>query len=554
MRDTPYRDTAPLGSVRVMHMMKISRVLGASAVAAVLTAGLTAAPSRAETPVAPVAAAAPKAVRGDLTGDGKADLAVYGGFYGGGQEIQLIPGGAVGTLGRGAAAVNQNDPGIPLRNDPARFEEFGTALAYGDFNADGRTDLAVGAPFATVGGVVSAGAVTVLYGRAGAPYYTRAKVFTQNTPGVPDPAEASDRFSDVLAAGDFDGDGYADLAVGAPLEDVGSKADAGSVTVLRGGASGLTATGARVLTQDTGGVPGTAGLRSRFGERLATGNLAGTPADELVVVAPYDPAPAGTPEFICTGPGGTSQRSRPAGSVTVLRGGTGGPLTRTGAQYLTSAKLALGSITGGLSYSATTAVTGRLYGGTYADLAVSGKYANGGKCNEGAVAVVRGGKNGLPATATTVLTAANAGRPRVEGTLFGADLAVGDVDGSGIPDLLAISRRTSDGEHDTPGYAALLFGSTRGPATAGRFTWAAAQDTDPHLTGGALLDVDGDRTAELVLTAPIATTESDRDTGILYVLKLKKTGTSAGITAWQRVRRGSLGTAGHNGPVGPIAH
>lgn len=57
MRDTPYRGTAPLGSVRVMHMMKISRVLGASAVAAVLTAGLTAAPSRAETPVAPVAAA-----------------------------------------------------------------------------------------------------------------------------------------------------------------------------------------------------------------------------------------------------------------------------------------------------------------------------------------------------------------------------------------------------------------------------------------------------------------------------------------------------------------
>ncbi|MGW1766086.1 FG-GAP repeat protein [Streptomyces sp. NPDC002073] len=545
-----------------MHMMKISRVLGAAGVAAVLTAGLAAAPSLAETPIAPVipitpvgaTAAAPKAVRGDLTGDGKADLAVYAGIHGRGQEIQVIPGGAVGTLGRGAVAVHQHDRGIPLKDDPARFEEFGTALAYGDFNADGRTDLAVGAPEATVDGVRSAGAVTVLYGRAGAPYYARAKVFTQNTPGVPDLAEASDGFSHVLAAGDFDGDGYADLAVGAPLEDVGGKADAGSVTVLRGGAGGLTATGAKVFTQDTRGVPGTAGSRTRFGERLATGNLAGTAADELVVVAPYDPAPAGTPEFICSGPGGTSQRSRPAGSVTVLRGAAGGPLTSSGVQYLTSAKLALGGLTGGLYSARTTAVTARLYGGTYADLAVSGTYANGGKCNEGAVAVVRGGTNGLPATATAVLTAAHAGQPRVEGTLFGADLAVGDVDGNGAADLFALSQRTADSERRTPSYAAVLFGSTRGPATDGRFTWRPAQDTDPHLTGGALLDADGDRRAELVLTAPLATTESDRDTGILYVLKLTKAGSSAGVAAWQRVRRASLGAAGHGGPVGPVAH
>ncbi|MFI8101189.1 FG-GAP repeat protein [Streptomyces sp. NPDC086023] len=541
----------------IMGMAKFRVGIVAVAAAGALAGGLGVGgpgAARAAAPAPAEAAAAP--TRGDLTGDGKADLAVYGGWYGGGQEVQLVPGGTVGRLGRGAVAVNQNDPGIPLGNDPAAFEEFGTVLAYGDFNRDGRTDLAVGAPEASVGGVTSAGAVTVLYGRAGTPYYARARLFTQNTPGVPGVAERSDRFADALAAGDFDGDGYADLAVGTPREDLGSKADAGSVTILRGGTGGLTATGAKLLTQDTRGIPGTADPMARFGLRLAAGNLAGGRADELVVVAPNDGPPAGTPEFICAGPAGTTQRSRPSGSVTVLRGGTSGPLTSSGVQYLTAAKLALGGITGGVSSFSNTAVTGRLYGGTYADLAVSGRQANGGKCGEGAVAVVRGGKEGLPATATTVLTAAGVGRPRVHGALFGDDLAVGDVDANGTDDLLAISRRINDGsdDHRVPGYAGLMFGSTRGPATAGHFTWEATQDTDgDQLVSGALLDVDGDGTAELALAAPVATTESDRSTGILYVLKVKRAGTSAGITAWQRVRRGSLGTAGHNGPVGPLA-
>ena len=38
---------------------------------------------------------------------------------------------------------------------------------------------------------------------------------------------------------DFNQDGYGDLAIGAPGEDVGSTADAGAVSVLYGSASGL---------------------------------------------------------------------------------------------------------------------------------------------------------------------------------------------------------------------------------------------------------------------------------------------------------------------------
>ena len=57
---------------------------------------------------------------------------------------------------------------------------------------------------------------------------------------------------------DFDDDGFADLAIGIPFEDVGGIAEAGAVNVLYGTASGLTGTGSQLFTQGShapGGAP-----------------------------------------------------------------------------------------------------------------------------------------------------------------------------------------------------------------------------------------------------------------------------------------------------------
>ena len=54
---------------------------------------------------------------------------------------------------------------------------------------------------------------------------------------------------------DFDHDGFGDLAVGVPSEDVGGAAAAGAVAVLYGSGDGLASDG-RVLTQGAGGLPG----------------------------------------------------------------------------------------------------------------------------------------------------------------------------------------------------------------------------------------------------------------------------------------------------------
>src|SRR6266545_2855115 len=134
-----------------------------------------------------------------------------------------------------------------------------------DFNNDGADDLAVGVPFENVGSIVAAGAVNVLYGSPTGLTTIGSQFFTQVAGAV----ETDDEFGFELAAGDFNPDTFADLAAGAPFEDVGSRVDAGAVSVLPGSAGGLTAVGGQLFTQ----VAGTVEAGDQFGFALATGDF-----------------------------------------------------------------------------------------------------------------------------------------------------------------------------------------------------------------------------------------------------------------------------------------
>jgi hypothetical protein len=123
-----------------------------------------------------------------------------------------------------------------------------------DFNGDGFDDLAIGVPNDEVAGVFNAGSVQIIYGSASGLVVAGNQRLTQNSQDVPDDVEESDRFGSALAWGDFNGDGFSDLAIGCSLEDVGDLINAGSVTVLYGTALGLRGEDSQLWTQDESGV------------------------------------------------------------------------------------------------------------------------------------------------------------------------------------------------------------------------------------------------------------------------------------------------------------
>lgn len=143
--------------------------------------------------------------------------------------------------------------------------------AYGDFNGDGRDDMAVGVPFENIGAISDAGAVNVLYGSAGGIASTGNQFWNQDSSGVEDTAEAFDNFGWAVAAGDFNNDGRDDLVAGIPSEDVnaGPVNDAGAVQVFYGSASGLSASGDQFWHQDSSGVEDTAEPGDQFGSSAA---------------------------------------------------------------------------------------------------------------------------------------------------------------------------------------------------------------------------------------------------------------------------------------------
>ncbi|WP_242335383.1 trypsin-like serine protease [Streptomyces formicae] len=162
-----------------------------------------------------------------------------------------------------------------------------------DFNGDGIEDIAMSDPKATVGADAEAGVVRIVYGGG-----KGVAEINQDLDWVPGGAEAGDWFGEALATVDHNEDGYTDLVVGTPSEDLGTATDAGMVDVLYGAAGGLgtgAAKGAH-FEQGTGAgaiAASAAETGDRMGHALAAGQTAagepylviGVPGEALGTVA-----------------------------------------------------------------------------------------------------------------------------------------------------------------------------------------------------------------------------------------------------------------------------
>ena len=224
---------------------------------------------------------------GDFNRDGVMDLAIgtpgenVSGVNGAGAVFILFGSKVGGLKTTGVQLLTEKS----LNRPASAGDHFGSALAAGDFNNDKFVDLAVGIPNKKVGSFANAGAVSVIYGKSGGLAAANNQVWDQSQLKAGS-IGTGDLFGSALAVGDFNADGFRDLAVGAPGQKVGSNASAGAVNVIYGHATALNQLNNQFFTAGTGGVLGNSNAGAQFGFSLATGDFNDDIRSDLVIGAP----------------------------------------------------------------------------------------------------------------------------------------------------------------------------------------------------------------------------------------------------------------------------
>ncbi len=363
-------------------------------------------------------------VAGDFDGDGRDEIAL--GYRFGG--LGLSVGGHVSIMQRGANGVWSLQQTI--RQGLGSFagidedtDQYGYAAAVGDFNDDGYDDLAIGVrretPDATPGSS-GGGAVHVVYGSSTGLTGVGDRMVTPANIGLALIAGNAPELGAALAAGDFDGDGKDDLAIGAPFAPCAGQQAVGAVAIVRGSSTGLTTADARLLQPGVAGMPGDCSTTRKFGAALAAGRF-NLFEDGLVVGAPESTVAAVVL----------------SGEVYLLPGSISGP-SATGAQTASLANLPGGALQS--AFFGNQLAVGQLRSGRIS-VAISGHLETvGGIEAAGAVRILHksslfAGPFDLAASERwTANTRLGVGPPGTAHT-FGTSVGIGDFNGDDLSDL-----------------------------------------------------------------------------------------------------------------------
>jgi hypothetical protein len=451
--------------------------------------------------------------------------------------VQVIYGSSDGLAAERNQMWHQNSPGIGGASEGG--DGFGQTLACGDFDGNGSDDLAIGVPDEDIGTtpdpnaaeVFNGGAVQIIYGSPSGLIATGNQWWSQGWFGLAGQVEFDDRFGAALAAGDFDGDGTDDLAVGVPDEDIGAIVDAGGVQVIYGSAAGLTAVDNQWWDQSAPGIADGPEASDRFGAELTTGDYNGDGSDDLAIGVPKEDI-------------GTIVD---AGGVHMLYGSVSG-LATGGAQWWYQE---LPDVLGGSELRdryGENLTTGDFDGDNADDLAIGipGEGA-GTRADSGAVHVMYGTASGLTASDDQWW---DQGSPGILGALerhdnFGDEVSAGDFDGDGITDLaIGVGEEFVDfpsGRVAYPGLVQVIFGSASGLAATGNESWSQAS---PGILGAAeqgdwfgawslaVLNTDGDGQDDLVVGVPREALGSVLTAGAVNVVYGSPTGLTAQGNQW----------------------
>jgi hypothetical protein len=395
----------------------------------------------------------------DLNGDGYGDLAV-------GSPGAEMGRGRVDVFYGGPAGIGTT-PNVTLRGTAAGDNFGGSVASAGDVNGDGYADLVVGASFASPGGRLRAGAAHVYFGSGSGVTATPARILEGVTVG--------DFFgSSVASIGDATGDGYAEVVVGAPFAS-----SAGTASVFNGGDTGVSVTPSRVLTGSASG--------DQFGRSVAgAGDLDGDGLADLVVGA-----------FLA------DPRARmDVGAASVFRGTAGG-ISGVSA-------IVLEGVGPGDRFGVSVAGAGDVNGDGFADLVVGAYFADpGGRTNAGSASVFHGSSGGISSVAARVLEGVDAFDSL--GVSVGR---AGDVDGDGFADLIVGAYLATPVGRLNGGTASVFHGGSGGVASvATRVLEAVAAADSFGVSVTSVGDVNGDGLADVCVGASGADPSGRMDAG-----------------------------------------